>query len=316
MTAVNYGCVISACLLQRDLISSLETLQDCIANFSRDYTIRDDSDIRKDLAVAKKLQLQSLKKNVKAGIIYDVNAVFGPQLQESIQKLLVRILKTVDNLDVLYYALLDVCTGRNQPRGRPNESVPAMASTPKPATEIFEEDKRKKTAAEKEREEREELQKEVAIASPRHIVPRIALDAIIEAAGRFNIQFLFNANAVIFMKSKLFVCYKRQDLTDRAFATFAEYPTLFKVEPDVHSYNALLTASAASRVPNVHTLLSIFQDMEVRNNFYVTTKFRSIKLFLYFHRLGQKYSTSEAEEGATGAGCERGPDPGFRAEVG
>lgn len=69
------------------------------------------------------------------------------------------------------------------------------------------------------------------------IVPRIALDAIVEASGRL-------------------------DMTDRAFATFREYKGLFNIHPDIHSYNSLLASCAYARNINMHTLLSVFQDLD------------------------------------------------------
>jgi hypothetical protein len=68
-------------------------------------------------------------------------------------------------------------------------------------------------------------------------IPKYAITTIISAAGRMG-QF------------------------DRAFATFTEYSTLFSLEHDVHSYNALLAATARHRTPRVISLLQILQDME------------------------------------------------------
>lgn len=68
-------------------------------------------------------------------------------------------------------------------------------------------------------------------------VPRIILDALVEAAGALN-------------------------LPERAFAVFQEYESLFKVAPDVSSYNALLAACAAQRQINISVIFSIFQEME------------------------------------------------------
>lgn len=68
-------------------------------------------------------------------------------------------------------------------------------------------------------------------------VPRIILDALVEAAGALN-------------------------LPERAFAVFQEYEPLFKVVPDVSSYNALLAACAAQRQINISVIFSIFQEME------------------------------------------------------
>jgi len=68
-------------------------------------------------------------------------------------------------------------------------------------------------------------------------VPRIILDALVEAAGALN-------------------------LPERAFAVFQEYEPLFKVAPDVSSYNALLAACAAQRQINISVIFSIFQEME------------------------------------------------------
>jgi len=74
----------------------------------------------------------------------------------------------------------------------------------------------------------------------RNIIPRIVLDALIEAAGQLG-------------------------MTDRAFATFQEYRTLFHRIPDIHTYNSLLTGVSFCRVTTLdpmRTLLSIFQDIE------------------------------------------------------
>lgn len=68
-------------------------------------------------------------------------------------------------------------------------------------------------------------------------VPRMAVNAVVMAAGRMG-------------------------QIDRSFATFQEGPSLFGLEPDVHAYNALLWACAANRDASVHTLLSVFQEME------------------------------------------------------
>ncbi len=68
-------------------------------------------------------------------------------------------------------------------------------------------------------------------------VPRLALDAIVEAAGRL-------------------------DLTDRAFATFNEYSSVFGLAHDIHSFNALLASSACARHVNMHTLLTILQQID------------------------------------------------------
>ena len=49
---------------------------------------------------------------------------------------------------------------------------------------------------------------------------------------------------------------------DRAFATFQEYLPLFGVRPDIHSFNALLRACSAGHTVNMHTLLSVLEDIE------------------------------------------------------
>jgi len=56
----------------------------------------------------------------------------------------------------------------------------------------------------------------------RNFVPRIVLNALIEAAGKMG-------------------------LTDRAFATFQEYRTLFHLVPDIHAYNSLLAGVSHCR---------------------------------------------------------------------
>lgn len=68
-------------------------------------------------------------------------------------------------------------------------------------------------------------------------VPRIVLDSIVEAAGKL-------------------------DLIDRAFATFQEYRDVFQVEPNIDSYNSLLSSVASSKSCKMEQLLSIFQDLE------------------------------------------------------
>jgi hypothetical protein len=70
-------------------------------------------------------------------------------------------------------------------------------------------------------------------------IPAIALNSVITAAGRVG-------------------------HVDRAFATFQEYKSVFGLEYDVHSYNALLGACAMSKNPKVMAILAIIQDMEVR----------------------------------------------------
>lgn len=70
-------------------------------------------------------------------------------------------------------------------------------------------------------------------------VPKDALNCIISAAGRMG-QF------------------------DRSFATFTEYSSLFSLEHDIHSYNALLAATARHRNPRVISLLQILQEMELK----------------------------------------------------
>lgn len=72
-------------------------------------------------------------------------------------------------------------------------------------------------------------------------VPRIVLDSIVEASGKL-------------------------DLMDRAFATFQEYSEVFQIEPNVDSYNALLTSVAVSKSCRMEQLLSIFQDLETIKN--------------------------------------------------
>ncbi len=77
----------------------------------------------------------------------------------------------------------------------------------------------------------------VSVAESGGAVPRLALDAIVEATGRL-------------------------DLNDRSFATFEEYEPVFGVRPDIHSFNALLASCACARSVNMDTLLSIFQQIE------------------------------------------------------
>lgn len=56
----------------------------------------------------------------------------------------------------------------------------------------------------------------------RNVIPRIVLDALVEASGLLG-------------------------MTDRAFATFQEYRTLFHLIPDIHAYNSLLTGVSFCR---------------------------------------------------------------------
>ena len=71
-------------------------------------------------------------------------------------------------------------------------------------------------------------------------VPKYALTTVISAAGRMG-------------------------QSDRAFATFAEYKSMFGLEHDIHSYNALLAAVARHRTPRVLPILQILQEMESLN---------------------------------------------------
>lgn len=73
--------------------------------------------------------------------------------------------------------------------------------------------------------------------SPEKKVPRLALHSLIGGAGRMG-------------------------QIDRAFATFTEYSSLFSLEHDIRSYNALLYALARSYHPRVVSVLTILQDME------------------------------------------------------
>ncbi len=72
-------------------------------------------------------------------------------------------------------------------------------------------------------------------------VPRIALDAIVETSGRL-------------------------DLNDRAFATFLEYQPVFRLQPDIHSYNALLASCGYARTVVMHTMLSVFEKIDQSNS--------------------------------------------------
>jgi hypothetical protein len=56
----------------------------------------------------------------------------------------------------------------------------------------------------------------------RNVIPRIVLDALVESAGLLG-------------------------MTDRAFATFQEYRTLFHLIPDIHAYNSLLAGVSFCR---------------------------------------------------------------------
>lgn len=67
-------------------------------------------------------------------------------------------------------------------------------------------------------------------------VPKVALNAVIMAAGRTSL--------------------------DRSFATFQEHTSLFGVRPDINTYNALIYAASQSRHASVRTVLSIFEEME------------------------------------------------------
>lgn len=77
----------------------------------------------------------------------------------------------------------------------------------------------------------------VDLVRSNYSVPRLALNAIVMAAGR-------------------------NGRLDRGFATFQEFSQLFGVEHDIHAYNSLLTSVAQSWQPSVKAMLSIFQDME------------------------------------------------------
>jgi hypothetical protein len=68
-------------------------------------------------------------------------------------------------------------------------------------------------------------------------VPRLALNAVIMAAGRMG-------------------------QPDRAYATFQEYHALFGLTCDTAAHNALLYATARSKQPSPSAMLSILQNME------------------------------------------------------
>lgn len=69
------------------------------------------------------------------------------------------------------------------------------------------------------------------------VVPRIVLDALVEASGNLG-------------------------MADRAFAIFQDYHSLFDVTPDIHSYNSLLTACAKQRKVNMNAIFTVFQELE------------------------------------------------------
>jgi pentatricopeptide repeat protein len=68
-------------------------------------------------------------------------------------------------------------------------------------------------------------------------VPRVVLDALIHSAGKAG-------------------------QLDRAFRIFQEATTIFKVEPDLTTYNALLAACSARVVVPMATVFQVFQDIE------------------------------------------------------
>eukprot|EP01038_Epipyxis_sp_PR26KG_P012591 gene12591-16884_t len=72
-------------------------------------------------------------------------------------------------------------------------------------------------------------------------VPRVALDAIVDAAGRLY-------------------------LTDRSFATFQEFQPLFNVQPDINSYNSLLTSCYMNRFSTLKEFFAILREMEATIN--------------------------------------------------
>jgi hypothetical protein len=49
----------------------------------------------------------------------------------------------------------------------------------------------------------------------------------------------------------------------RAFDVFRDYEELFGFAHSIHSYNALLFAVAKSKAPNVESMLTVMQEMEV-----------------------------------------------------
>jgi pentatricopeptide repeat protein len=71
-------------------------------------------------------------------------------------------------------------------------------------------------------------------------VPRLLLDAIVEATGKLQ-------------------------LSERAFSVFQEYTPVFRVTPDVNSYNALLSSCAQQRKVVISAIFAIFQEMEANN---------------------------------------------------
>lgn len=68
-------------------------------------------------------------------------------------------------------------------------------------------------------------------------VPRVVLDAMVIAFGRLNMH-------------------------DRAFAIFQEYEPLFKVQPNLHSYNSLLHATTLASSCTTKHVFVLFETME------------------------------------------------------
>lgn len=68
----------------------------------------------------------------------------------------------------------------------------------------------------------------------------------------------------------------RMNQIDRSFATFDEYNPIFEVSHSVHSYNALLNAVRYSKNPEVISMMSILQKMEVS---YTITHWWDIQLW-------------------------------------
>lgn len=182
----NYYCLLRALLLNDDVISTIEVLQQMAEN-GHDFTHSvygvNASGQRVLVERPNDAQFQSIK-NLLVSVLCTTDFIVARGSDSY------NVSKTI-RMDELYFALLD------------QKRQPVDGST----------------------------------GQTERIIPRLALDAVVETAGRYSQM-------------------------DRAFATFQEYRTLFKVSPDTNSFNSLLWVCARNPRSTIRTLLSIFEDME------------------------------------------------------
>lgn len=228
VTPANYAALVRALLLNKDAISAVEVL----------------------------LEMESTGQQFMKSI-YNKNTKqysskeFDVGQYASIKSLLVRAIcdenpssENKNKLDLLYDALLAQQTQHHNHSGDTNKAATTVSSSSSSSSSISSSPSSSMTV-----DSSGSTAAVSAISSSTSgmmgavtfKIPRIVLDALVESAGRLN-------------------------MLDRAFAIFQDYPTVFRVSPDIHSYNSLLAACALNCRGNVQTLLTVLNQMEATNS--------------------------------------------------